>query len=330
MNKLLRVLGLSMVDVVARQAWDLAAQALSRRPFLPCYRLNSYGSIRAFRLLFRRLVSHRPRTFGLSRRTGRAKSRLRRVRSRHRGSGGFLRYSGYFLLYGVLVAGLAFLVLKGYRTLLSHPDLSVRHVVITGASPNTKEAVLDSLSWVKGRNIVDLELPEVRDAVRSNAWVAEARVGKKLFDTLEIVVTEKDPVGLIRLGNRIFVLSRDGRPVGPYDTYAGILDYPVIIGAEQRTDQQTAVLSALEALSTIRDTSLLFWGLIETIDVSDAENLKAQLRNVEAPVHLGERVIVENLTNYLAIAETIQNEYASLAYIELGFPNQVAVKPRGR
>jgi len=85
----------------------------------------------------------------------------------------------------------------------------------------------------------------------------------------------------------------------------------------------------LSTLDTIKQASLLFWDYIETLDLSDEENMIVHLRSVAAPVYLGAEVIPANLTNYLTIAEHIAQDYPNLKYIELGFPNQIAIMPKG-
>ena len=87
-------------------------------------------------------------------------------------------------------------------------------------------------------------------------------------------------------------------------------------------------MDASITLMLISLESLFFWDNIETLDVSDSDNMVVRLRSQTAPVYLGDTVIAENLNNYLSIAQHIQEKYPALDYIELGFPNQVAIMPK--
>ncbi len=184
------------------------------------------------------------------------------------------------------------------------------------------------LEYLRGRNFFRVDLDEVHDRVGAHPWVASTMVSGQIPDKIRVVVRERRPAGLARLGNSLFLLNGDGRVICPLDSYSGNADMPILIGLEDLNDQPTAILTGLEALDLIKETSLFFWNNIETLDLSDNDNMVVHLHNERAPIHLGDKIIVANLKNYLAIAQHVQNTYPALDYIELGFPNQIAIKPR--
>ena len=139
---------------------------------------------------------------------------------------------------------------------------------------------------------------------------------------------EREPAGLIRMKDKVLVVARDHKPIANYNQYGTALDTPVITGVEKHANPDEAIARGLETLQTIRETSLLFWDQIETLDLSDAENMIVQLRSVNAPIYLGKEVIPANIKNYLAIAHRIESDYPQLHYIELGFPRQIAILPK--
>lgn len=230
-------------------------------------------------------------------------------------------------MYGVMGFG----VWSAYRYVMdllhNHPKLAIASVEIEGAANPTEKSLRASLSEVIGQNVFKLKLGDIREQVRSHTRVSNAVISTELPNTLRIWIAERQPAGLIRMGNDIKVVTDLGDIIGNYDAYGVLLDLPVVEGLDQHADKTAAIQKSLNLLQQIKETSLLFWDNIESLDVSNPENVVVVARNVAAPIHLGAELIPENITNYLSIAQRIETDYDALAYIELGFPNQVAIKP---
>lgn len=239
-----------------------------------------------------------------------------------------MRLTGYVVVYGMLAAGAAIALVQGYRTLHNHPAFRIQSIIIKGASPKTEAQLLPSLDWVHDRNFFLLDLAAVKRRVRQHSWVKDAMVHGQLPHTLIISVEEREPAGLIRHGNAVFLVDMTGREIATYEAFVRPVDFPVITGLDGKKNRAAVVKNGLQALALIRENSLVFWDNIETLDLSNEDNMVVYLRDEKAPLYLGGMVIPQNLKNYLSIAERIQEEYSQLAYIELGFPNQIAIRPR--
>lgn len=238
-----------------------------------------------------------------------------------------LRVLGWMMMLGVMGFGL----LTAYRyvseTLYTHPKLAVASLQVHGAAVATEKELRAALKDVIGQNVFQLKLGDIREQVRSHSRVSNAVISTELPNTLRIGITERQPAGLIRMGNNIKVVTDIGEIIGNYDDYGALLDLPVVEGIDDHADKTAVIQRSLNMLSIIKETSLLFWDNIESLDMSNHENVVVTARNVPAPIFLGVEVIPENIKNYLSIAQRIETDYDALAYIELGFPNQVAVKP---
>jgi len=239
------------------------------------------------------------------------------------------RLAAYFLFYCILATALTLGIRQGYRTLRTHPTFAISEVKIMNASATVTRELQERLVWVRGNNFFSVDLAEVQNQVQEHQWVARATVQGWLPATIKILVEERQPAGLIRLDGRILIVGSDNRPIAAYDTFSRPVDFPVITGLDGKENLEAAIFRGLSTLDTIKQASLLFWDYIETLDLSDEENMIVHLRSVAAPVYLGAEVIPANLTNYLTIAEHIEQDYPNLKYIELGFPNQIAIMPKG-
>lgn len=238
-----------------------------------------------------------------------------------------LRLSGYLLFYGVLASGLAYGVRWGYLTIRSHPSFAVAHVQIGGTSDKTVAELQNELQDLYGKNLFSLSLAKIQKRVEDHVWVDEATVALQLPNLVRIVVQERKPAGILRFKNEVLLVSQHGQVICPYNEYGGVLDLPVLVGLNGPEAREPDIRAGIDTLQEIRHISPFFWENIETLDLANEENMIVQLRNVDAPVHLGDQVIAENILNYLTIADYIARHYPSLQYIELGFPDQVAIMP---
>lgn len=232
--------------------------------------------------------------------------------------------STYLFLAIVLTAGIAYV----YRTLRAHPSFAIDTLSITGASRKTEADLRERLDWIHGENFFLLDLARVRTQVEDHKWVDGVSVRALLPRTLRLLVNERAPAGLIRIRDEVLIVGENRETIASFDNYEGAPDFPILIGLDKKQDLKAAISRGLETLKIIKETSLLFWDHIETLDLSDEENMIVHLRSVAAPIYLGREVIPTNINNYLSFAHRIEREYPQLYYIELGFPSQIAILPK--
>lgn len=245
---------------------------------------------------------------------------------------------GYVSFYLCLAAAVTFGIAKGYYFLHNDARFEIDTIEIVGASAPTKAALLKQLAWCQRQNFFEVELGAVQAEAQEHPWIESVEVHGYLPRTLRLIVSERETAGLIRRGKGIEAVSADGKTIASVNAivsaYASLnepvpeIDLPVIEGVASKKNAEALIIKGLGTLEAIKKTSLLFWDHIERLDLSDEENMIVYLRNVRAPIHLGSDVIPNNIRNYLTIAQHIQQEYASLAYIELGFPNHIAILPK--
>lgn len=245
---------------------------------------------------------------------------------------------GYLTFYLCLAGLVTYGIAKTYVFLHNDPRFQIDTIEVVGASDPTKAALHQQLAWCLQQNFFEVELEEVQRQAQKHSWIQDVQVHGYMPRTLRLIVKERETVGLVRQGQQIFAVSEDAKVIASVNDIvtaynklnqkAPPLDLPIIEGLGSKKDSEALIAKGLSTLDEIRTTSLLFWDHIERLDLSDEENMIVYLRNVRAPIHLGSEVIPNNIRNYLTIAQHIQQEYASLAYIELGFPNHIAILPK--
>ncbi|CAM2006220.1 cell division protein FtsQ/DivIB [Acanthopleuribacter pedis] len=223
--------------------------------------------------------------------------------------------------------GLSTLVGYGYRTLRSHPRFAIQQIEIQGAGPSAEREIRQILEPVLGHNVFSLDLGSLQRRILDYPRVKSVVVRGEVSGTLRLDVVEHEPAGLVQIENRILVVNREGDMLGSYEHFGRPLDLPVLVGLEGNEDLTVLIERGLATLAALRDTSLVFWDNVETLNLGNPENMIVTLRSEPAPIYLGRRVIAENIMNYLSIAQRVREDYPQLQYIELGYPNQVAVMP---
>ncbi len=247
---------------------------------------------------------------------------------RRRGQKQFWRWVSYLTLYVILAGSMASLLVWGRNYLHTNPRFTIKEVTFSGCALSTAQELEERLAWVVGGNVFQCDLDQVRSVILDHRWVDQVVIRRNLPNGLNVEITQETPVGLVLLDQKVFVVSQSGTPICAVDAYDRELDVPVLIGLDAYEEPEEVIQKGLSLLTEIKQASLLFWGNLETLDLSDPENAVAQLTHDRAPVNLGEHLVADNLLNFLSIADYVQQRYPKLAYVELGFPGQVVVMPR--
>jgi cell division protein FtsQ len=89
-----------------------------------------------------------------------------------------------------------------------------------------------------------VDLGQIRARLLQFGWVADARVSRRLPDTLLVDIVEREPAAVWQLGGKLALIDRTGKVLAPVDPNA-MPDLPVIVGPD--ANLQTADLDALLA-----------------------------------------------------------------------------------
>jgi len=246
--------------------------------------------------------------------------------ARKRKSNYFWRFVGYVCLYLLLAGSATWTVVWTYRHLIGDQRFAVSQVVVDGGSASTSQELVTELDAIRGQNIFSVDMKAIKATALAHPWVANATVRRELPQRVRLMVQEFQPEGLAKIGSNVMVVTNDGHIICPIEDLRLALDVPVIVGLPKK-GYRDAICRASAMLTEIKATSLMFWGSLETLDVSDPNNTVAWLSNQNAPYYLGDRLLAENILNYLSISDHIHETYQNIQYVELGYPHQVAVRP---
>jgi cell division septal protein FtsQ len=245
--------------------------------------------------------------------------------------------AGKALLF-VLVLGYA--TVRGVHLLTTTSALRITTVKVQG---NRQVATRDihrllaagSLGGLQGSNILLADLDGWRQRLLRSAWIKEAAFRRVLPSTVEIAIVEREPLGIGRLRDRLYLVSSDGVILDEYGSrYAGF-DLPIIDGLHTPENANGLLVDesrsafAADVLRDLRRSSELA-ARVSQVDVSDDEDAVILLADDTARVHLGREAYADRLQAYLHLAPTLRARVPGIDYVDLRFDPRIFVRPVDR
>lgn len=234
-------------------------------------------------------------------------------------------------------AALALFCYASYRAVnlvVRAAPLQVGRIVVTG-NVRLSSAEVEALAHgLHGKSILTADLDACRRHLLESPWVADAALRRVLPSTIEVRVVERQPIGISRLGNQLYLIDRSGTVIDEFGPRYREFDLPIVDGlvrtpkkGRPTIDEDRAELAArvLDSVSTRKAIA----SRLSQIDVSDLHDVVVLLDGDSALLHLGEDRFVERLQSYLEVASALRNRVADIDYVDLRFDDRVYVKPRG-
>ena len=235
------------------------------------------------------------------------------------------------------LAAAALFLYASYRAVtlvVNAAPLKVEHINVTGNARLTDSDVQTLAQGLYGRSILRADLEGYRRRLMASPWVSDVALRRVLPSTIEVEVTERQPIGISRLGTRLYLIDRSGTVIDEFGPRYQEFDLPIIDGlvrsqrqGKPAIDEQRADLAArvIEAVTPRRDVARR----LSQIDVADLHDAVVLLEGDSAQLHLGEDRFLERLQSYLEVAEALRDRVADIDYVDLRFDERVYVKPRG-
>lgn len=95
--------------------------------------------------------------------------------------------------------------------------LALGAVYVTGRKETDRDAILEALDVEIGAPMLTLDPEALRAKVEAIGWVAEARVERRLPDTLVVRLAERQAAAIWQHDGEFVLIDRDGAVIGPED-----------------------------------------------------------------------------------------------------------------
>ena len=235
----------------------------------------------------------------------------------------------------IAVGVVAALSYGGYRATLfaAHAHaLQVEKITVRGNERLAKGEVLAVLAGLRGENLLWTDLDRWRTRLTASPWVRDAALRRSLPSTIDVVISERQPIGIARIKGDIYLVDERGVIIDHYGPQYADLDLPIIDGLsaapgnggslidDGRADLAARVIAAARSKPAIASR-------LSQVDVSDLHNASVILTGDHAVIELGEDQLLARLQSYLDLAPTLRDRVADIDYVDLRFDDKIYVRP---
>jgi cell division protein FtsQ len=266
-----------------------------------------------------------PVTVSADRRFHRAHRKPSRRRSRWRA---FAFRVARFVAVALIVA---FGLYRGTVLLAEAPLLRINRIEVRGNQRLTSGDVLAVLNGLRGENLVWTDLHAWRHRLLASPWVREASLRRLLPATVEVVVSERQLIGIGRIAGELYLVDERGSIIDEYGPVYADLDLPIIDGlgapggsAVPGDDAHARLASRLMAALHVRPEVAR---RVSQVDVRDAHNAAVILNGDPAVIYMGEDRFLARLESYLDLAPTLRQRVMDIDYVDLRFDDRIYVRP---
>ncbi len=243
-----------------------------------------------------------------------------------------LSHVWHLLKSAAMLTVVAYGAWRGAVLVMSASALQIGKVSVEGNDRLSTGEVLALLEGLRGRHILSVDLAEWRQRLLASPWVADATLKRTLPSTVEVVVRERFPMGIGRIGTRLYLVDDHGVIVDEYGPNHAAIDLPVIDGLasvpksggplvdEARVHLAARLLGDLTARPDLARR-------ISQVDVSDEHNAVVILDGDTARLRLGDREFADRLQGYIDLGPALRERVAEIDYVDLRFDERLYVRP---
>jgi cell division septal protein FtsQ len=129
------------------------------------------------------------------------------------------RFGQYFLpgiISLVIVLCLIGLITLGYRTVTASEFFAVRNVDVTGTSRASTDDIKRIISGqAEKTGVWNTDLADLRQKIEKLPFVKNAAVSRVLPNGMKVVITERVPIGVVKVNSGNFLVDADGEMLAP-------------------------------------------------------------------------------------------------------------------
>jgi cell division protein FtsQ len=233
--------------------------------------------------------------------------------------------------YATLVLALSYGVYRASSVAAAAHVLRVERIVVRGNSRLSRGEVLAVLNGLRGESLVWTDLDRWRKRLMASPWVRDAALRRSLPSTVEVVVSERQPIGIGRINGDTYLVDERGAVIDQYGPQYAELDLPIVDGLsaspdsgsmidEARADLAARVIGAMKTEPQIARR-------LSQVDVTDLHNAAVILSGDHAVIQLGEDRFLPRLRAYLELAPALRQRVTDIDYVDLRFDDRIYVRP---
>jgi cell division septal protein FtsQ len=239
-----------------------------------------------------------------------------------------LRWTGIVAVNIAVGAVLVVSATSVARHFATSDEMTVREIVVEGATATTPAAIRSVLHEYFGRNLAELSLDDVAATATRDPWVKTATVKRILPGTLRIAVTERTPGALALIGGCVYIVDDTGfvmGPAGPDFPY----DLPLLVGLDvhRGKDREAALAHGVDLLMRLYASFPAWTRGISEADLSRTDRVVVTRQDGGPQFLLDPERIDRNLGAYLALQPTIARKVGGVSRVDLRWSQRISLLP---
>jgi len=222
-------------------------------------------------------------------------------------------------VYITLISLVALIVLVGsvmaYSKVTGSQLFVLKEIELQGAKRAAPKELLRVLEPYKSKNLWQLDLQIIREAIEKNPWVFEADVSRVLPDSLRVTVHEREPVAPWHSPQGAIVwVDREARSLGELDFNQVQNVPPIINGLEEGTgeDVKAANQRRMEVyqllLNELDQNGAKLSEQIDEVDLKEVQAVRFHLLKRNVSVMVGDTEYRSRLEIALKVLDAIERK----------------------
>jgi cell division protein FtsQ len=235
-----------------------------------------------------------------------------------------------------LAASASIVVVLSYAVYRGGPVLArlgtVDEILVRGNERLSKGEVLAVMSGLRGESLFSTDLDAWRRRVMRSPWVRDAALRRTLPSTVEVVIFERQPVGIGRINGETYLVDEGGVVIDQYGPQYADLDLPIIDGLSASPDEDGSAVDAARAELAARFIAAVrgrpdVARQVSQIDVADLHNAAVILNGDPAVIYVGDDQFLQRLQSYVQLAPALRQRVPDIDYVDLRFDERIYVRP---
>ncbi len=162
-------------------------------------------------------------------------------------------FVGVACVAGVIAMGVPQMLWLETSHALGRMGFVVRNIQISGRTHVDRDQVYRVVMQAQGQDMPLVDLSDLRGQLLQLGWIGDARVSRRLPDTLAVDLVERAPAAVLQRNQRLSLIDAEGHVLAPVNPRTMPVQLPLVIGpgAERQIARLNALIATQPAIKTL-------------------------------------------------------------------------------
>ncbi len=230
----------------------------------------------------------------------------------------------HIILFFLLFLGLFYLLMKACIFLITWDELDVKKTEVLSRLDIVARDLTPLVEASRLGNLLLLDIAGLQDRIEAHRWVKEAHLRKVFPSTLRIVIEERLPAAVLRVGEARLLIDKEGVMLERLNA-RDESPLPLLVDASQFQDYYREKLNL--AWACLNSLTPDIREEVEALDLSRIDSVSVTFRERPTRLVLGTDRFLEKIQFFLSSLSNLESSHGPLEYIDLRFDDRIYFKP---